>query len=329
LHIVKYKFRIFFLLNLYHSIFYNKQKKHNLLCILLSNIILFIFINSFDAVQGGSDQSEIILQPNSEKQGSGASLDKNIVSQLESHGIELGIDDSNLGNTGIEKVENLFPKMAGNFIKKDSISNSNNNLASLLSPVPPYPIGSFGITDRKIQLEQNNGKANEKIQLEQNNGKANEKIQLEQNNGKANEKIHLDQNNLGLLSTSSPVLTELKAGTSTFNPPLTKCEIGASNNAGGFDMAKYVITGKFNRYMLKGDMFTLQIFADLVKDDGAEIEGKDAPYKANILTNNDGKSDIDLIEIATECIDIQQIYNVQEKTEINLKNSPLLKSLDY
>jgi hypothetical protein len=270
---------------------------------LLSNIILFIFINSFDAVQGGSDQSEIILQPNSEKQGSSGSLDKNIVSQLESHGIELGIDDSNLGNTGIEKVENLFPKMAANFIKKDSISNSNNNLASLLSPVPPYPMGSFGITDRKIQLEQNNGKANEKIQL--------------------------GQNNLGLLSTSSPVLTELKAGTSTFNPPLTKCEIGASNNAGGFDMAKYVITGKFNRYMLKGNMFTLQIFADLVKDDGAEIEGKDAPYKANILTNNDGKSDIDLIEIATECIDIQQIYNVQEKTEINLKNSPLLKSLDY
>ncbi|HLN33696.1 MAG TPA: hypothetical protein VK250_00280 [Nitrososphaeraceae archaeon] len=270
---------------------------------MLGNIIFFIFINSFDAVQGGSYQSELIFQPNSEKQETSHSLDKNIISILELHGKELGIDDSNLGKTGVDKVKNLFPKMTGNIIKNGSISNVNNNLALLLSGIPPYPIGSFGIADRKIELEKNNSIKDQKIQLE--------------------------QNRLGLLSTSSPVLTELKAGISTFNPPLAKCEIGASNNAGGFDMAKYVITGKFNRYMLKGDMFTFQIFADLVKDDGAEIEGKDAPYKANILTNNDGKSDIDLIEIATECIDIQQIKNVQEKTEINLKNSPLLKSLDY
>ena len=45
----------------------------------------------------------------------------------------------------------------------------------------------------------------------------------------------------------------------------------------------------------------------------AEITGDDAPYKANILTNNNGKSPVEIYEIATVCIDTQHVVNLDNK----------------
>ena len=140
--------------------------------------------------------------------------------------------------------------------------------------------------------------------------------------------IVLDQN-LGLLSTVGPVQSNSEVPP-TFNPPLTKCDTTATGTEGGFDIAKYVITGNFDVDKLKGNNFDFDIFADLVKDDGADINGRDAPYKANILTDkNKEKTKVKLDEIATVCIDVQHVVNIKQAEEIDLDKSALMKSLDY
>ena len=62
----------------------------------------------------------------------------------------------------------------------------------------------------------------------------------------------------------------------------------------------------------------------------ATIDEKDAPYKANILTDNkDKKVKVGIKEIATLCIDVQKNQNVKKETEIDPNNSALFKSLGY
>lgn len=137
---------------------------------------------------------------------------------------------------------------------------------------------------------------------------------------------------LGLLSTSTDQIVRPadKAATPTFNSPLAFCNTGAKDTAGGFDMAEYVVTGDFDKDKLRGEDNTFQIFADLVKDDGAEIEGKDAPYKMNVLTDDgDKKVKAGINEIATICTDIQKVKNIDKETEIDLNKSPLFKSMNY
>jgi len=136
---------------------------------------------------------------------------------------------------------------------------------------------------------------------------------------------------IGLSSVlSSKTAVATTAPGPTYNPPLKECPTGeTAANKGGFDIVKYVFTGKLNKDKIKGDKFAFEIFSDLVKNDGAEIEGKDAPYKARFHTNNGGSSDVDLDEIATLCIDTAKIVNVDEKTDIDLEDSTLFESLGY
>ena len=146
----------------------------------------------------------------------------------------------------------------------------------------------------------------------------------------------------GLFSTVSPQLLPNSGATAapgpTFNPPLKKCDTqsptSTDKNLGGFDVAKYLITGDVNKDKIKGNDLDLQIFADLVKDDEVEIKGKNAPYKANWLSdvgddNNKKKAKVKLDEIATVCIDIQKVENIQKKIAINPKESQVFQSLDY
>ena len=142
---------------------------------------------------------------------------------------------------------------------------------------------------------------------------------------------------LGLLSTSTDQIvrsgSSVKEAQPTFNPPLAFCNTGTNTettSTSGFDLAEYVITGDFDKDKLRGEDNTFQVFADLVKDDGAEIEGKDAPYKMNVLTDDgDKKVKAGINEIATICTDIQKVKNIDKETEIDLDKSPLFKSMNY
>ena len=138
---------------------------------------------------------------------------------------------------------------------------------------------------------------------------------------------------LGLASTSGVKQVENNAaGIPTFNPPLMKCDPGTATGtqSGGFDVAKYTFSTRFDKDKLKGDDFVFQVFADLVKGDNAEIKGEDAPYKAQILTDDGDKDvNVNLKEIGTNCIDVQHAVNVDELKEIDLNKSPLFKSMNY
>ena len=138
---------------------------------------------------------------------------------------------------------------------------------------------------------------------------------------------------LGLLSTSTDQIVRNRGIAPTFNPPLAFCNTGTNTettSTSGFDLAEYVITGDFDKDKLRGEDNTFQVFADLVKDDGAEIEGKDAPYKMNVLTDDgDKKVKAGINEIATICTDIQKVKNIDKETEIDLDKSPLFKSMNY
>jgi hypothetical protein len=139
---------------------------------------------------------------------------------------------------------------------------------------------------------------------------------------------------IGLSSVlSSNTVVTTSAPGPTYNPPLKKCDTGTAGptvTTGGFDIAKYIVTGKLNKDKIKGDKFSFNIFSDLVKNDGAEIKGQDAPYKANYATKDGDKiADINLDEIATICIDTAKIVNVAEITDIDLDDSALFESLNY
>ena len=136
-----------------------------------------------------------------------------------------------------------------------------------------------------------------------------------------------------LNETNPTLITNSTTISPTYNPPLKRCSTMEDDKRkgldDGLDLAKYMITGKLDKYKSKGNDFAFQIFSDLVKDDEAEIKGIDAPYKANILTDQD-KNDtkVNLKEIATVCIDIQDVINLN-KTAIDLDKSDLFKNLEY
>jgi hypothetical protein len=139
------------------------------------------------------------------------------------------------------------------------------------------------------------------------------------------------QDTATLFSQTNPTLTlNSQAASPTYNPPLAKCKTTATGTEGGFDIAKYVVTGDFNKDKLTDNDFAFQIFSDLVEGDEAEIKGDDAPYKANILTDKDKKkTKVKLEEIATVCVDIQHVVNLKKKAAINLDESAVFRSLDY
>ena len=134
-----------------------------------------------------------------------------------------------------------------------------------------------------------------------------------------------------LFSQTNPTLTtSATAATPTYNPPLMKCNTAASDTEGGYDIAKYAVTGNLNKDRLKGDDFTFQIFSDLVEGDDTEITGDDAPYKASILTDDGDKSlEVKLKEISTACIDTQHVVNLKKIAEIDLDESDVFRSLSY
>jgi hypothetical protein len=230
-------------------------------------------------------------------------------------------------------VKFIPPKITGSSIttsisKTEQFLNTNTTLDSILTDLAAFPIGSlasaFGLTSLGQSGTEQFSTTNPK--LASNPGttvSAQDATSTPQSD-----------NNIGLFSTTNPVLTP-NSGTGnaagpTYNPPLKRCTTtDSANKEGGFDLAKYVITGKFDKEKLKGDDFAFQIFADLVDGDESEITGLDAPYKAKILTNNNGESPIDLYEIATVCIDTQHVINIKEKTEIDLDKSEVFKSLEF
>jgi hypothetical protein len=134
-----------------------------------------------------------------------------------------------------------------------------------------------------------------------------------------------------LFSQTNPTLTTTaQAASPTYNPPLMKCNTVASDTEGGYDIAKYAITGNLNKDRLKGDDFTFQIFSDLVEGDETEITGDDAPYKASILTDDGDKNlEIELKEISTACVDTQHVVNLKKIAAINPEESDVFRSLSY
>jgi hypothetical protein len=134
-----------------------------------------------------------------------------------------------------------------------------------------------------------------------------------------------------LFSQTNPTLTTTaQAASPTYNPPLMKCNTVASDTEGGYDIAKYAITGNLNKDRLKGDDFTFQIFSDLVEGDETEITGDDAPYKASILTDDGDKSlGVKLKEISTACVDTQHVVNLKKIAAINPEESDVFRSLSY
>lgn len=107
---------------------------------------------------------------------------------------------------------------------------------------------------------------------------------------------------INILNTNSTMTSP------TFNPPLKKCKTTTTTDTeDGFDITKYVLTGDFVKDKLKEDNFAFQIFADLINNDEVEINRNDAPYKANILTDQDNEIKVNLEDIATLCIDTQHV----------------------
>ena len=207
----------------------------------------------------------------------------------------IGILDPNTGQIIAKKVEVIPPKVTGPSV----VGNSQAN--GLFGTAPPETgLGGFGAPVNPNGVLTNEGLGTEL-----------------------------------LFSTSSPVLTPNagvgNAAPPTYNPPLKKCDTGASGNSlGGFDIAKYSFTGNMDRDNLKGDEFGFQVFADLVDNDDFEIEGEDKPYKVTMLTDNgDEKVKVHMKEIATLCIDTQNAINVEQITEVDLEKSDLFRSLEY
>jgi hypothetical protein len=56
----------------------------------------------------------------------------------------------------------------------------------------------------------------------------------------------------------------------------------------------------------------LKIFSDLVKDDDAEGNVNDYPYKANFVNDQDNKTKVKPEDITTVCIDLQEVVNFKK-----------------
>jgi hypothetical protein len=283
------KFFKTFLLKLNYSILNYKGKNIQLLFVSIIPIIILFSINNIDYAHGQTNgtTTQTLVQQNPGVIKLQPPIDAQTGQTIKLPGTVVGIRDPVTGEITTREVKLQPAKVTGPSLSSTipSSNNNNDNLELLSKVLPTYPVGGSSA---------------------------------------ALEPPTLGDNNTELSSLTNPQLTASSdAPSPTFNPPLKKCDTTTTGTEGGFDLAKYVVTGKFDKNKIKGDDFKFQIFADLVKDDGAEINGKDAPYKATILTNNFGESPVDLTEITTVCIDTQQIIN------LNTDQIEEDKNLDY
>jgi len=118
------------------------------------------------------------------------------------------------------------------------------------------------------------------------------------------------------------------ATTPTFNPMFSECDQGEDTNLYKWEAAKYAITAKIgDKDKLKGNDFSFDIFADILNDD-ASFDSKDYPYKADIKTEHDKETKINIKEFMTLCADIVDL-DVAKATQVDLGKSEALKELGF
>ena len=118
------------------------------------------------------------------------------------------------------------------------------------------------------------------------------------------------------------------ANTPTFNPMFSECDQGDDDNLYKWEAAKYAITAKIgDKDKLKGNDFSFDIFADILNDD-ASFDSKDYPYKADIKTEHNTETKINIKEFMTLCADIVDL-NVAKATQVDLGKSEALKELGF
>ena len=110
-------------------------------------------------------------------------------------------------------------------------------------------------------------------------------------------------------------------GEPTYNPMFSNCDTNK------FEMAKYSITGDFEKDKLNGKDFSLDVFADLIDHDAQTFNGTDYPYKAQFKDNNGEKVPIDIKKIITLCADITDL-DIPEESPIDSANSKPLEEID-
>jgi hypothetical protein len=306
------------------------KKKIYLLFLSTLPILTMISINYIDYAHGQLNQTQALtIQSNPGVVEFQPPVDSNTGQTIKLPGTLIGVKDPVTGQIIARDVKFVPPEVTGSSITKtNSTSTLDNSPGSLSTNLPALPIRNIGSALGLNPSEQNNNmlSSTSKPELTSNFDNT-DAAQIRTSNP--------SQNDVGLFSQINPKLTPnigtpgTAAPGPTYNPPLMECNTVASGTEGGFDIAKYVVTGKFNKDMLKGDDFTFQIFSDLVEGDETEITGDDTPYKASILTNNNGKSPVEIYEIATVCIDTQHVANLDNKATIELDNSDLFKSLEY
>jgi len=276
------------------------KKIISLSLILIISIILTISLNNIDYVHGQNETRTQATQINPGTIEPQPLVNTDTGQDVALPGRLIGVQDPKTGQIIAKEVEVIPPKVTG----PSAVTTLNGNpLAQTIGDLPNNAAGGPGL-GLPGQVS-------------------------------GNEPL-LSTNQL-LFSTSNPALTTLgNAAPPTFNPPLKKCETGVSDSNGGFDIAKYGFTGNMDKNQLQGDEFAFQIFADLVDGDDYEIEGKDAPYKATMLTdltdntdNDNKKINVHLKEIATLCIDTQHAINIEQITQVDLEKSELFKTLEY
>jgi len=118
------------------------------------------------------------------------------------------------------------------------------------------------------------------------------------------------------------------ATTPTFNPMFSECDQGEDTNLYKWEVAKYAITARIDdKDKLKGNDFSLDIFADIMNDD-AYFDSKDYPYKADIKTEDNKETKINIKEFMTLCADIVDL-GVAKATQVDLGKSEALKELGF
>jgi hypothetical protein len=296
------KFFTVFLLILNYSTLIHKGKNITFLFLSIIPIIILFSINNIDDAHGQNNgtTTQTLVQQNPGSIELQPPIDAQTGQTIKLPGTVVGIKDPVTGEILTREVKLQPAKVTGSSLSSTTPSSNNNNnnnnndnLELLSNVLPTYPVGGSSATLEQPTLADNNTK--------------------------------------GFSLTKPEITTSSDAPSPTYNPPLKKCDTTTTGTEGGFDLAKYIVKGKFDKNKIKGDDFKFQIFADLVANDETEINGKDAPYKASISTNNYGESPVDLAEITTVCIDTQQIINLNENAdEINVVNKPdSFQSLDY
>jgi hypothetical protein len=126
------------------------------------------------------------------------------------------------------------------------------------------------------------------------------------------------------IATGAAILEDGTKSAPTFNPFFRSCDQSVH------DVAKYSITGEVDKFRMKDNDFSLNIFADLIVNDLYNFDKKDKnyPYKANFKIGNDDVIKVDLDEFNTNCIDLVTIQNPKD-AQVNLAKSEALKGLGF